>query len=165
MKYDFAPAASGEIAAVFSPYEKRVRWMDEQGIRQWNVTDYLNVYPQAYYRRQAEMGSLYVLKETESGTIVGAAVLLQEDERWADRGGIPAYYVHNLVTDPAAKGAGAEMLRAVEGLAMKQGRQALRLDCAADNVFLNRYYESMGFMPAGYCEEGAYRGIRREKKL
>ncbi len=57
------------------------------------------------------------------------------------------------------------MLRAVEGLAMKQGRQALWLDCAADNVFLNRYYESMGFMPAGYCEEGAYRGIRREKKL
>ena len=57
------------------------------------------------------------------------------------------------------------MLRAVEGLAMKQGRQALRLDCAADNVFLNRYYESMGFMPAGYCEEGAYRGIRREKKI
>lgn len=34
MKYDFAPAASGEIAAVFSLYEKRVRWMDEQGIRQ-----------------------------------------------------------------------------------------------------------------------------------
>ena len=67
MKYDFAPAASGEIAAVFSLYEKRVRWMDEQGIRQWNVTD---------YRRQAEMGSLYVLKETESGAIVGAAVLL-----------------------------------------------------------------------------------------
>ena len=76
MKYDFAPAASGEIAAAFSLYEKRVRWMDEQGIRQWNVTDYLNVYPQAYYRRQAEMGSLYVLKETESGAIVGAAVLL-----------------------------------------------------------------------------------------
>lgn len=76
MKYDFAPAASGEIAAVFSPYEKRVRWMDEQGIRQWNVMDYLNVYPQAYYRRQAETGSLYVLKETESGAIVGAAVLL-----------------------------------------------------------------------------------------
>lgn len=165
MQFDFVPAASGEIAAVFSLYEKRVRWMDEQGVRQWNVSDYLNVYPEAYYRRQAEAGNLYVLKETESGTVIGAVVLLQQDERWADRSGVSAYYVHNLVTDPAVKGAGAEMLRAIERLACEQGKQALRLDCAVDNAFLNRYYESMGYMPAGECAEGAYRGIRREKKL
>ena len=30
---------------------------------------------------------------------VGAVVLLEEDDRWADRADSSAFYIHNLVTD------------------------------------------------------------------
>lgn len=38
--------------------------------------------------------------------IVGAVVLLQEDDPWSDKKDLPAFYVHKLVTDIRAVGAG-----------------------------------------------------------
>ena len=99
------------------------------------------------------------------GAILGAVVLLSEDGRWADRAGEPAYYVHNLVTEAAAPGLGGWMLGELETLARKDGKAALRLDCAVDNAALNDYYASHGYREAGRCADGAYRGIRREKRL
>lgn len=36
--------------------------MDEKGLKQWNATDYLEVYPAAYYRKLEENGNLFVLE-------------------------------------------------------------------------------------------------------
>ena len=165
MAYTFRPAAAGDIDAVFALFEKRVDWMNEQHIHQWNDTDYLNVYPKSYYVRQCELGNLYVLADDTDGAVTGAVVLLQSDDRWLDRAGSPAYYVHNLVTDPLVKGAGRELLVQAERLAVRHGKRFMRLDCAVDNAFLNGYYENMGYLPAGTCEDGPYRGNRREKAL
>lgn len=83
MTYRFEKAVSEEIASIFSLYEKRVKWMDECGIRQWNTTDYLNVYPMDYYEQEIKLGNLFVLKS--ENRIIGAVVLLQHDERWPDK--------------------------------------------------------------------------------
>jgi len=139
--------------------------MDETGIKQWNVTNYLAAYPKTYYEKLIEQGSLYVLKSDADRRVLGAAALLDHDDRWLDRQGGPAYYIHNLVTDISEKGAGKLILNAIQELAMQNGKQYLRLDCAADSSFLNTYYESMGFLPAGQCKEGLYIGNRREKAL
>lgn len=162
MAYTFRLAAVGDIDDVFSLFEKRVDWMNQQNIHQWNDTDYLNAYPKSYYIRQQELGNLYVLADSH---VVGAVVLLQSDDRWTDRAGSPAYYVHNLVTDPSVGGAGRELLAQAEQLAVQHGKRFMRLDCAVDNAFLNDYYESMGYLPAGICEDGLYKGNRREKAL
>ena len=163
MGYAFLHASPQELATVFALYELRVKWMDDHGIRQWNVTDYLDVYPMAYYAEQLRLGNLYVLKEEDR--VAGAVVLLQSDDRWLDRVDSSAYYVHNLVTDPAYQGAGKRILEEAEMLAIRHGKQYIRTDCAVDNGFLNRYYESLGYASAGRCEDGAYIGNRREKKL
>lgn len=162
MAYILRPAAAGDIDAVFALFEQRVDWMNRQNIHQWNDTDYLNEYPKTYYQQQRELGNLYVLADSR---VAGAVVLLQSDDRWLDRAGSPAYYVHNLVTDPAVKGAGRELLAQAEKLAVGHGKRFMRLDCAVDNAFLNSYYETMGYLPAGTCEDGPYKGIRREKAL
>lgn len=106
-----------------------------------------------------------MLTDNADGAVAGAVVLLQSDDRWLDRAGSPAYYVHNLVTDPAARGGGRELLAQAEKLAVGHGKRFMRLDCAVDNAFLNRYYEGMGYQPAGTCEDGPYKGNRREKTL
>ena len=165
MAYILRPAAAGDIDAVFALFERRVDWMNQRDIHQWNDTDYLNEYPKTYYQQQRELGNLYVLTDNADGAVAGAVVLLQSDDRWLDRAGSPAYYVHNLVTDPAARGAGRELLAQAEKLAVGHGKRFMRLDCAVDNAFLNRYYEGMGYLPAGTCEDGAYQGVWREKVL
>ena len=104
-RYALRSARPEEVDEVFSLYEKRVRWMDEKGIRQWNDTDYLNAYPADYYREMRAKDCLYVLTDVATGKITGAAVLLSEDERWAECENEPALYVHNLVTDSSASGA------------------------------------------------------------
>lgn len=115
-RYALRSARPEEVDEVFSLYEKRVRWMDEKGIRQWNDTDYLNAYPADYYREMRAKDCLYVLTDVATGKITGAAVLLSEDERWAECENEPAFYVHNLVTDSSASGAGRALLAAAEAL-------------------------------------------------
>lgn len=163
MEYRFELAAPEDVEPVFRLYERRISWMNEKNIRQWNTTDYLSAYPISYYREQQRRGNLCVLRGEDC--LAGAVVLLTEDERWADRAAEPAYYVHNLVTSPAVPGAGRRILEEIEKLGRDTGKCALRLDCAVDNAFLNAYYESGGYLPCGRCQDGPYCGNRREKRL
>ena len=163
MSLVFEKANCDEIDSVFTLYKKRVAWMDEAGIRQWNVTDYLGAYPKSYYEEQLHNDNLFVLRE--DCQIIGAVVLLQNDDRWSDKAKASAYYIHNLVTEPAYKGAGKIILEEAAKLALCNNKQYIRLDCAVDNRFLNEYYESLGYHFAGNCEDGPYKGNRREKVL
>ena len=137
--------------------------MDKKGICQWNTTGYLEAYPVDYYVKQQTTGNLYVL--TEGNIIVGAVVLLQEDIRWPDKEVLSAFSVHNLVTDIGVDGAGERILMELEKLAFYKGKHAIRLDCAVDNIFLNNYYDSLGYKLVGNCQDGSYIGNRREKLL
>ena len=47
--YIFREATQQEIPAVFALIMRRVAWMDQVGIRQWNVTKYDRRYPPDYY--------------------------------------------------------------------------------------------------------------------
>ena len=60
--YEFRPCRPEEAAEVFRLIRERTRWMDEVGIRQWNHTDYLNVFPRSYYEIQQAEGALYANK-------------------------------------------------------------------------------------------------------
>ncbi len=163
MEYLLETARASETEDVFALYADRIQWMNENGIRQWNMTDYLQAYPKSYYQRQQREGRLYVLKQ--NGRIAGAAVLLEQDERWPDSGITSAFYVHNLVTRSDAKGVGVLLLAQAEALAKARGKRKMRLDCAVDNPFLNQYYENLGYRPAGCCTDGPYEGNLREKTL
>ena len=163
MGHIFRLAEHSDINAIFQLYKKRIHWMNENDIRQWNVTGYLDVYPVDYYIRQQALDNLYVLEENNS--IIGAVILLQEDVRWSENTNQSAFYVHNLVTDTGVSGAGKEILLEVEKIARQQGKYFVRLDCAIDNRFLNHYYGSLGYKIAGTCQEETYIGNRREKVL
>ncbi len=171
----------------------RVAWMDEVGIRQWNVTKYDECYPESYYREHAAAGRIFCLEDTEfdagnagcagdtdcaDGRIVAVGLLLEEDERWPDGiartdavTGQPAapanaYYLHHFATAVGArKGIGGEFLQAAEEYAAARGKEWFRLDSADDNAALEAYYTSRGYVPAGMCVDGLYTGVLRQKKL
>lgn len=165
MDYQFGFADESVLEQIYTLIDRRIQWMDEVGIRQWNVTDYWDVYPREHYIEQMRQNRLYVLKRMPEGTVVGTAVLYETDDRWPDGQDVSAYYVHHFAAAPEEKGAGKILLGHLEELARTDGKGALRLDCADDNPRLNRYYEEKGYLPAGTCADGVYRGILREKYL
>ncbi|MDO5544490.1 MAG: GNAT family N-acetyltransferase [Eubacteriales bacterium] len=161
--YLFREAAPDEVSQVFSLILKRMRWMDEKGIRQWNVTRYNEAYPQSYYAKRQRQRELFVLTNPQTDEVIGAAVLKQSDERWTDDA--PAMYLHNFVTKVGSHGAGNTFLNCAEAYAASMGKVYIRLDSAEGNRALGRYYEEHGYLSAGTCEEGLYRGILRQKLL
>ena len=156
------PAGPGEGDAALELIRRRVAWMDEKGIDQWNRSGYLNYYPAEFFRREAEAGRLYFLYGA-AGERMACAVLLEEDERWEDQ--TPALYIHNLAAALNCPGAGTELIRRCMELARTWDKRYLRLDCPRRNRELNDYYERLGFRLAGGVDEGWYVGNRRQYQL
>ena len=90
-------AEAQDLDALIALIKRRMAWMDEQGIRQWNSTDYLGVYPPSYFLSRIEAGEIFVAQDEE---ICGMAALLEEDD--AGRRHIPAGFMfHHLTADAA----------------------------------------------------------------
>ena len=165
-EHHFAPARAADLETIFALYARRVDWMNARGVHQWNDNDYLDAYPLDYYREQQRAGRLYALTDRDTQAILGAVVLLEEDECWEGYAEKAALYIHNLVTHPDAKGAGKIILRAIEDLAREKVKEHLRLDCDVNNAFLNAYYAALGYEMVGTCSDGPYyTGNLREKAL
>lgn len=162
-EYVFRRIGRDEIPKMFQMILDRISWMDAQGIKQWNVTNYHEAYPQSYYEDQRKKGLLFVLAEKSSDEIVCAAVLKEQDEFWEDK--VPAIYLHNFVSKIGEKGVGTKFLEFAEEYALSKNKLYFRLDSAQDNKGLSDYYEAQGFMPVGTCQDGPYRGVLRQKKL
>ncbi len=165
-KYIFRKIKEYEIPTMFELIKSRVKWMDKVGIKQWNVTDYLNVYPLSYYMEHFRNGEVFVLVDSKD-EMVCAAVLKSKDERWKGSNfddDIPSFYVHNLASKIGAAGTGRVFLELAEKYAKSVGKVYMRLDSAVDNDELTAYYDSMGYIPVGFCIDGAYEGILRQKK-
>jgi len=101
--YRFLTAGMDDVDATYALIKKRIDWMDENEIRQWNVISYLESYPRQYFADKVALGQLYVMKDLSAGWIVGAVVLADDDTSW-NNDGSAHYYIRNLVTDPKCPG-------------------------------------------------------------
>ena len=163
----FRQARLQDVEAIMLLVQRRIDWMTAVGLHQWNETDYFGRYPRSYW----EHNIVRFLVGEEQGRVVVAMALYTEDVRWT-RDGVytgslsgPAYYLHHLVTDPAARGAGVQMMRHVERYALEHGVALLRLDSAVGNHALVKYYTDLGYTACGTCHDQLYHGVLREKSL
>lgn len=163
-RYLFREAKEAELAAVFSLILSRMRWMDEVGIKQWNVTLYDQVYPRSYYSECREKGEIYLLIDRENEEVLCAAALKTKDARW-EEDGMPSFYLHHFVSKVGAKGIGSVYLELAERFAADCGKKYFRLDSAVGNIPLENYYSSRGYKAVGECVDGLYEGILRQKEL
>ncbi|MBQ8592379.1 MAG: MBL fold metallo-hydrolase [Lachnospiraceae bacterium] len=162
--YLFREITKEEIPQMFELILKRMIWMDEKGIKQWNVTKYDEVYPLHYYEDAWNRGEIFVLVDKIAGEIVCAGALKESDERWK-KDNIPAFYLHHFVTKVGEQGIGRVFLQYAEKYAKEKGKIFFRLDSAVGNDKLTKYYEEQGYLPVGSCVDGMYEGILRQKKL
>ena len=167
-RYLFREIKKEEIPEMFELILARMRWMDEKGIRQWNVTKYDEVYPMEYYEGKRMRGEVFVLEDGITNQIVAVGVLRKEDERWRQgkwETDESAFYLHNFATKIGEAGVGKIFIAYAEQYTKEQGKKYLRLDSAIDNEKLTKYYEEQGYLPVGSCIDGMYEGILREKKV
>lgn len=161
--YEIRKAKLSEVPAVFSLLEKRVEWMRENNLHQWDECDYLKIFPLEHFEREAEKGELYVLVDNEN--ILGTFILLEEDERWRGQEKKNSYYIHTLATVPGIHGLGGAILDYVEKRAKDNGKDSVRLDCQKSNIALNAYYEKHGYQEKALFNSWNYIGIMREKEI
>lgn len=161
-QFVFRQAEPHEIRAVFDLIMGRVAWMDQVGIRQWNTTKYDERYPLSYYEERRQLEELFVLTDG-AGELLAVGALFHEDERW--RSPASAFYLHHLASRVDAKGAGSVFLQMAEEYTARMGKKYMRLDSAVGNKTLEDYYTSRGYVEAGYCKDGLYEGILRQKEL
>lgn len=162
--YIFRSGTVHDVPDIIELIEKRIEWMDSNGINQWNKNHYRERYPDGYYIQVAEKGLLYVLTAKDSNRIVAGAVLLTQDNRWGVQYD-EAYYIHNLVSAIGEKDAGKELIRQIENYARLQDMDFVRLDCIVGNQPLNSWYEKLGYEYVRTITDGEYQGNLREKKL
>lgn len=162
-RYIFQKASNEDVDEILMLIQNRIKWMDENNISQWNKTDYLKAYPKSYFEELVSKGELYVVKYRDLNKVIGAVALLEQDKRWKDSS--QSYYIHNLVTDIGVPGIGETIINFCEAIAIKHGKNKIRLDCQNSNHKLNEYYSRLGFEYVEMVQEGNYTGIKREKKL
>lgn len=163
-KFEFRIGTANDVPDVIRLIERRIEWMDRNGINQWNKNHYRERYPDSYYVQTAQKEQLYVLADKESGRIIAGAVLLKDDYRWGESDD-KAYYVHNLVADIDVKDAGKEIVRRIEVYAKQKSMRYVRLDCIVGNQRLNAWYEVLGYEYVRTITDGEYQGNLREKEL
>lgn len=162
-KYIFRAIQKPEIPQFFSLIIERIAWMDKNHIQQWNSTHYTDVFPLSYFEKRYKQNCIFVLENTATCQISAAAILLEQDEQWKDQQ--PALYIHHLVSKVDEQGAGALLLYEIEKYALKLGKRYLRLDSIQNNDKLTQYYENLGYAACGYCQDGPYQGILRQKEI
>lgn len=163
----FRRARLQDVDAIMMLVQRRIDWMNDVGLHQWNETDYFGRYPRSYWEKHIPA----FLVGEEQGRVVVAIALYTDDVRWTRDGEYTgtasgeAYYLHHLVTDPACKGAGRRMMFYVEQYATEHHITLLRLDSAIGNLTLEKYYTDLGYTACGTCHDQLYHGVLREKEL
>ena len=163
-KYLFRQITKNEIKTIFDLIQSRVEWMNEVGIKQWNCTDYADVYPLSHYEKCFERKEIFVLEEKSTKEIICVGVLKHYDERWENCSD-DAFYLHHFASKVGEKGVGKIFLECAERYAKQYDKDYIRLDSAIDNETLTKYYSDLGYEAVGECVDGAYIGILRQKRI
>ena len=116
------------------------QWLADRSIDQWQ-----DPLPDRVIEADVHHGRLFVIREAEG--LAGMLSIAHSDEETWGPDPAHALYVHRLTVAQRHRGAqlGRKLLRWARTYALEHGSEWLRLDCAADNPGLRRFYELAGF--------------------
>lgn len=147
---EFRTAVPADLSRVSEIYRAAARFMDEEGIPQWD-----ELYPSEEDLREDILRSEMTLG-LEDGTPVCAFTLNREcDPEYSD--GVWSYFgpdfcvLHRLCVDPAYqhRGIASQAMDYLEKKLREKGCRALRLDVFSQNPYALRLYAKHGFQKTG----------------
>jgi ribosomal protein S18 acetylase RimI-like enzyme len=153
-------AGSADLEAVVQLLDAAALWQRSLGIDLWHPGTF-----EEDVRTTIAAGDLYVAREQSA--IIGCFMLDEGSprlRRWlAEHGREPDRGVVGRLTvarQSAGRGLGLELLREAGRRASQEGVAFLRLECAANNEGLRRYYGDAGFTYCGDNEQPGPNGER-----
>ncbi|MEJ6528371.1 GNAT family N-acetyltransferase [Exiguobacterium sp. USCH10] len=141
----FRFATFDDFSAIDQLIVKKAKEFQTAGKSQW--VKYLEPSRSDYVRHDLMKGTVFVYERDHH--VVGAVSLIPptdwDHNLWDNPDG--AVYLHRLVTDSSLKGEriGERLMQ----YALSHTASTVRLDCVADNTFLNGYYPQFGFRYIG----------------
>ncbi|MEG0283191.1 MAG: GNAT family N-acetyltransferase [Erysipelotrichales bacterium] len=150
-----------ELDKVIELFDKRISWMKDNNINQWNSRKYLEIYDYNYFLELINNKELYIAYDED--TIVGSLAILKQANRWQDS--VPALYIHHFVSAIDVPNVGRELIDFVVSAAKDSNIDTVRLDCQKNNRELNNYYVNKGFYYVDSFVEGDYIGNKYEMKI
>ncbi|MGA9466657.1 MAG: GNAT family N-acetyltransferase [Exiguobacterium marinum] len=141
----FRPATLRDFPAIDHLILKKAKEFQVAGKSQW--VKYLEPSRSDYVRHDLTKGSVFVYER--DAQVVGSVSLIPPTDWDHNLWEKPddAVYLHRLVTDSSLKGEriGEKLME----YALSLSPSTIRLDCVADNTFLNGYYPQFGFRYIG----------------
>jgi GNAT superfamily N-acetyltransferase len=133
------PADAADIARL---RDRLAQWMIDHGIGQWLPGEY----PAATVAREAARGEWFVWRDAPEVLIAAVRLVWSDPEFWGEDD-TPAGYIHGLMVAPEFRGRdlGARIIRFCADRTLAHGIPLQRLDTAADNPVLRKYYATQGF--------------------
>lgn len=141
-------AKTEHLEMIESLLKETALWLKAKGSLQWNgILEGKDNHDTA---RAIDRGEVFY--GTLDNELVGMFILWERQSEWdaalwgTDQGN-DFYYLHrlNIKRDKAGIGIPKMMINAAKDYAEKKQKRALRLDCIAENEFLNRMYRNEGF--------------------
>jgi protein-tyrosine phosphatase len=144
----FRRATESDLPTLVELRDSAARWLAGAGIEQWRPGEMTA----DHFRAVMRDGEVWVATDGPGGRVVGAWEIWWEDERTWGPQPAPAGYIHRLMIDHEnpVRGTGRAMLTAAEERIAAAGRSLARLDCAAHNPRLRRYYTDAGYREVGH---------------
>ncbi len=139
-------AEQGEEALITAFLVEAADWMEENGIGQWRRTLFTPELIHSYFVER----EVYVAEY--KGEPAGTFTLQSGDEDyWQHKNDTDYYYLHRLTIVRKFRGLelGRRMLDWAVQRAAERGKKGLRLDCLAELVSLNRFYQRQDFRYMG----------------
>lgn len=131
-------ADAGDIAALRDGLSQ---WMVDNGIDQWQPGEH----PAAQIADEAVAGEWHVLRAEDGGLAAAVRLIWRDADFWGED--TAAGYIHGLMVSPKYRGVdlGARLLDFCAERTRAEGLTVQRLDCAAENPVLRKYYAARGF--------------------
>jgi hypothetical protein len=138
---EFVVAAPGQVDEVLLVLDEAAAWLRDRGVVQWPPR-----FEAALVQGAIDRGETWLVRV--GGTVSATVTVDLADRVWD---GVPgrALYLHRMAVRRRAAGLGAVIVGWAAGVARRQGRAVLRLDCVASNEGLRGYYEAAGFSHRG----------------
>ncbi|MEV0297778.1 GNAT family N-acetyltransferase [Nocardia sp. NPDC050710] len=136
-----SPATAEDAEEIARLRNRLARWMVDNGIAQWLPGEY----PVALVGAEAARGEWFVWRD--GGVLIAAVRLVWRDPDFWGADDAEAGYIHGLMVAPEHRGRdlGARIIRFCADRTRARGLTRQRLDAAAENHILRKYYAAQGF--------------------
>ncbi|MFQ6396488.1 GNAT family N-acetyltransferase [Nocardia sp. KC 131] len=136
-------ATSADADDIVRLRDRLAEWMVGNGIAQWLPGEY----PAATVTEETTRGEWFVWRETETDLTAAVRIVWRDPDFWgADDA--EAGYIHGLMVAPEYRGRdlGSRVIQFCADYTLAKGVTVQRLDTAANNSVLRKYYAAQGFV-------------------